>query len=76
MALTLFKIDGLSEIVKRIQKVDDGLNDLSVKHKIEYKHSFLYQLKTLLSILILLLLAGIYDYFVFQSWVINKLKIQ
>lgn len=57
----------LSTFINELYKIDDELFDLCERVRIDYKKSFIFQLKLSIATVLLFCFVGGFDYFVFQG---------
>lgn len=61
------KANRLAAFISELHKIDDELFGLCDRVHIEYRKSFVFQLKLILATILLFCLVGGFDYFVFQG---------
>lgn len=70
-SFVFIKARKLSVFIKELTAIDDELLDLCDKVHIDYRKSFIFQLKLSIASVLLFGVVGGFDYFVFQGWISN-----
>lgn len=67
LILAFLKAKQLSNFLTEIYSIDDDFYDLCETISIDYKKSFIFQLKCLIVSVLLFCFVGMFDYYVFQG---------
>jgi len=67
LTLAFVKAKELSNFLTEIYRIDDEFYDLCETIRIDYKKSFIFQLKCLIVSVMLFCFVGMFDYYVFQG---------